>query len=148
MMWVSSADENKYQNISVEPSIKNYVNTIQLFVNGRLRSSVLMQVWMNCQVLPEQMWQSSLVELHYHYRADVAKFASLTPLSLQSRCGNVRYSNSNIITDFGYSFITNCRFENDTCRQRIKILKKRTNLRGLSPRAKYTDRETAASRRS
>jgi hypothetical protein len=34
----NSADENKHQNITVEPSFKNYKKIIHLFIDRRLRS--------------------------------------------------------------------------------------------------------------
>jgi hypothetical protein len=35
---ISSADENKYKNITVEPLFKNYKKTVHLFIDRRLRS--------------------------------------------------------------------------------------------------------------
>jgi hypothetical protein len=35
---ISSADENKYKNITVEPLFKNFKKTVLLFINKRLRS--------------------------------------------------------------------------------------------------------------
>jgi hypothetical protein len=37
---VSSPDQNKYKNITVEPLFKNYTNTIPLFIDRGLRSSI------------------------------------------------------------------------------------------------------------
>jgi hypothetical protein len=34
---ISSADKNKYKNITVEPLFNNYKKTIHLFIDGRLR---------------------------------------------------------------------------------------------------------------
>jgi hypothetical protein len=35
---ISSADEYKYQNVTVETLFKNYIKTIHLFIDRRLRS--------------------------------------------------------------------------------------------------------------